>query len=288
MQVTTNNDFEFYRDFHSVEQAEDFAKMLTEHGIPFLLEKSQTLLDAAIVGHGLVPPALVKVRSVDFPKVNEILVKMALENPHFLDSHYLRQLDDRELIDIVRNPDEWNVEDTAVARRILNERGIPIPREHVLAFTEKKNAELREGKTGHPGWMVAYLLLVLAGGVLVSPLFLLAGIGMGWYYWQDKTVDNQGGKFFTFEKTTRLYGKVIFYLGWLSLLVGGLLMFWLGTGKNLSESKRRNTLHKQTFFPTTLQENINSPAGFQIFTPFGLVVRNRQIYLAGSEDQASE
>ena len=182
------------------------------------------------------PPALVKVRPTDFPKVNEILEKQALENPHFLESHYLRQMDDRELIDMIRNPDEWNVEDIALAHRILSERGIPIPKEHIEEFTKKKNEELRAGKKAEPKWMIASFLLVIAGGVFVSPLFLIAGIGMGWYYWRDKTIDNQGHKFFTFEKTTRLYGKVIFYLGWLSLLIGGAMIFWLSNGKKLSES----------------------------------------------------
>lgn len=260
--------FEFYRDFHSVEKAEDFTKLLEKNGIPFKLEKSKTLLDTAIVGHGLVPPALVKVRTVDFPKVNEILEKEALENPHFLSSHYLRQMDDRELIDMIRNPDEWNVEDIAVARRILSERGIPIPKEHVEEFNKKKNEALRAGKKAEVKWMYLSLALVIAGGLFVSPLFLLGGIGMGWYYWQDKTVDNQGVKFFTFERATRFYGKIIFYLGWLSLLVGGAMILWISNGKKLSENKRDRNSARQTLSSLNLQSNMCHPGSFQIFMPF--------------------
>lgn len=268
MQLITNNDFEFYRDFHSVEQAEAFAETLKNNGIPFRLEKSKTLLDAAIVGHGLVPPALVKIRTADFPKVNRILEKQALENPHFLESHYLRQMDDHELIDMIRNPDEWNVEDIAVARRILSERGISIPKAHVEEFNQKKNALLRAGKKAEPKWMFLSLLLVLAGGVFVSPLFLIGGIGMGWYYWMDKTVDNQGGKFFTFEKTTRLYGRVIFYLGWLSLLVGGVMLFWFSNGKRLSERKGESGAVGSALSSMSLQSNVNCPGSIQVFMPF--------------------
>ena len=268
MQLTTNNTYEFYRDFHSIEKAEEFTKLLEENGIPFKLEKSKTLLDTAIVGHGLVPPALVKVRSVDFPKVNAVLEKAALENPHFLSSHYLRQMDDHELIDMIRNPNEWNVEDIAVARRILTERGIPIPKAHVEEFNKKKNEALRAGKKAEPKWMILSFALVVAGGLFVSPLFLLCGVGMGWYYWRDKTVDNQGVKFFTFEKTTRLYGKVIFYLGWLSLLIGGAMILWVSNGKKLSESKRSGHPARSTLSSLSLQSNVNHPGSFQIFMPF--------------------
>ena len=260
--------FEFYRDFHNMEQAEEFAKLLKENGIAYSLEKNQTLLDAAIVGHGLVPPALVKIRTADFPKVNSILEKQALENPHFLESHYLRQLDDRELIDMIRNPDQWNVEDVAVARRILSERGISIPKEHVEEFAKKKNEALHAGKRAEPKWMFVSLLCVLAGGAFVSPLFLIGGVGMGWYFWRDKTVDNQGVKFYTFDKTTRLYGKLIFYFGWLSLFIGGALIFWLGNGKGLSENKNGARVPGSVLSSMSLQSNVNCPGSVQVFLPF--------------------
>ncbi len=225
--------YEFYRDFHSVEQAEAFAELLKTNRIPYKLEKSQTLLDAAIVGHGLVPPALIKIRSSDFTRLNRILREKVLSDPQFVEEHYLQQFEDKELIAIVRQPNVWNVEDVTTARRILNDRGIPIPKEHVEDFIRQINAELRKGKKANPAWLLFYLALVLLGGFLVNPFFLIGGIGMGWYYWRDKTIDNQGVKFYTFEKNTRFYGKVIFYFGWLSLFIGALLVYKIGNSKTL-------------------------------------------------------
>ena len=225
--------YEFYRDFHNVEQATMFAEMLEANRIPYKLEKSQTLLDAAIVGHGLIPPAVIKIRSCDFTRLNDILRERVMNDAFTLDGHYLQQLDDKELIDIVRNPIAWNVEDVAIARRILSDRGISIPREHVEHFTKKINAELRKGKKANPAWISFYLVLVLLGGFLINPFFLIGGIGMGWYYWKDKTIDNQGGKFYTFEKNTRFYGKIIYYFGWISLFFGALLVYRVGISKTL-------------------------------------------------------
>ena len=220
--------FEFYRDFINAGQVEDFVKILQEHRIPYRLEKSETLLTSAITGHGLLPYAVLKLRTEDFKKINAILEQLVLANPHFIETHYLQQFDARELLDVVKKPDEWTHEDVVVAQQILERRGIPIPAADAERFRKNRNEKLRAGKRGNNFWMGVYFVCVLAGGVLFSPLFLIAGIGMGWYYWQDKTIDTEGHKFYTFEPNTRLSGQVIFYLGWVSLVVGFGLMYWLG------------------------------------------------------------
>lgn len=240
--------YEFYRDFHSLEQAEQFAELLSVHQVRFKLEKSQTLLDAAIVGHGLVPPVLIKIHPADFLKVNNLLREQALENPAYVDGHYLQQLDDTELIAIVRSPVDWTVEDVAVARQILNNRGIPIPKEHVEVITKKINAELRKGKKYNPLYMLFYFSLILLSGVIFNPFFLLGGIAMGWYYWKDKTVDNQGTKFYTFEKNTRTYGMLIFFLGWISLILGSWFFYNFGINKKLSTYQRTQHFQKESVF----------------------------------------
>lgn len=220
-----DGEYEFYRDFINAGQAQDFVKILEENRVPYRLEKSQMLLAGAITGHGLLPFAVLKLRPSDFKKVNAILARQALENPHFVEDHYLQQFDARELLDVVKKPDEWTPEDVAVARRILEERGIAIPDSDANKFKQKRNEQLREGRSGNFGWIATYLICVVAGGILVNPVFLIAGIGMGWYYWQDRTIDTEGRKFFTFEPKTRLLGQVIFYLGWVSLAVGFVLIY---------------------------------------------------------------
>lgn len=219
-------EYEFYRDFHTIEYAERFALLLQEHNVPYRLEKGKTLLDAAIVGHGLVPPALIKIPSEQFKVVNEILRQSVLDDPAFVENHYLQQMDDKELITMVRNPTDWTVEDIAVARRILNDRGIPIPKEHIEAINLRINQELHKGKKAEPTTLLIYSMLILVGGLFLSPFLLLAGVMMGWYYWNDKTVDNQGYKYYTFERSTRNMGKAIFVLGWFALIVGAVLNFF--------------------------------------------------------------
>ena len=224
-------DFEFYRDFFNGEQVEAFVELLKENTIPFKLEKSQVLLDTAITGHGLMPFAILKLRASDFSKVNQLLEDYARNDPHFIANHYFHDYKASELLDVVQKPDEWTPEDVAVAHHLLDKQGVVIPKAQVETFKQQRIETLREGKKTSNSWVVTYLLFVLFGAFLLSPFFIIGGIGMGWYYWQDKTLDSDGNKYFTFGDSSRNMGQLIFYLGWVFLLAS--LFFWAYLPSNI-------------------------------------------------------
>ncbi|MBI1227260.1 MAG: hypothetical protein GC192_18655 [Bacteroidetes bacterium] len=219
-----DGDFEFYRDFFNGEQAEAFVEILKENKVVYKLEKSQTLLDASITGHGLMPFAVLKLRATDFSRVNQLLEENARNDHHFIANHYFHDYKATELLDVVQKPDEWTPEDVAVARHLLDKQGVTIPQEQVENFRQQRIETLREGKKASQTWVVTYVLFVLVGAFLLSPFFVIGGIGMGWYYWQDKTVDTEGNKYFTFDEPSRNTGQVIFYLGWVFLAAS--IFFW--------------------------------------------------------------
>jgi hypothetical protein len=61
--------------------------------------------------------------------------------------------------------------------------------------------------------------------VFLSPLFMVGGIGMGWYYWRDKTHDSNGNSYFTYSPTSRNQGKMLFFAGWFLQALAILLYF---------------------------------------------------------------
>lgn len=217
-------DFEFYRDFFNGEQADAFAELLKDNKIDYKLEKSQTLLDASITGHGLVPFAVLKLRASDFSRVNQILAENARNDHHFIANHYFHEYKASELLDVVQKPDEWTPEDVAVARQLLENQGVSIPIEQVENFKQKRIESLKAGKSASQAWLIIYMLFVVVGAVLLSPFFLIGGVGMGLYYWKDNTVDTDGSKYFTFDEPSRKSGQVIFYLGWVLLVAS--IFFW--------------------------------------------------------------
>lgn len=226
-----SGDFEFYRDFFNAEQAGAFVEMLKENNIVYKLEKSRVLLDTAITGHGLMPFAVLKLRASDFSKVNELLVEHARNDHHFISNHYFQEYKATELLDVVQKPDQWTPEDVAVARHLLDKQGVVIPQSQVENFKQQRIETLRAGKKASPTWLITYLLFVLFGALILSPFFIIGGIGMGWYYWQDKTIDSDGNKYFTFDDTSRNTGRLIFYLGWVFLFAG--IFFWAYLPNNI-------------------------------------------------------
>ena len=220
-------DFEFYRDFFNGEQAEAFVELLKENKVEFKLEKSRTLLEGTITGYGLVPHSVLKLRATDFSLVNRILEEQARNDKDFIANHYFQTYMAAELLEVVQKPDEWTPEDVVVAHHLLDKQGVVIPPEQVENFKQQRIETLMEGKKSSKTRSVVNLLCIILGAVLISPLLLVVGLGMGWYYWQDKTIDSNGNKYFTFDEASRNVGKAIFFLGWVLLGLGILFWTWL-------------------------------------------------------------
>ena len=56
------------------------------------------------------------------------------------------EMNNEELLDILKKPDEWSVDDYVIARKILEENGIDIPDEVVVNWKMERNSELKNQK----------------------------------------------------------------------------------------------------------------------------------------------
>jgi len=222
-------DFESYKRFHNAEQAKSYATLLADYNIPYLIEGSQTILDEAIVGSPLLPKVILKLRPEDFSRANQVIMsEMVAAEDFSVEDHYLNQLENEELLAIFEKQDEWEVEDIQVAQFILEKRGVPISSEKIQVQREQRLETIRKGKSGNRFFMLLYALSI-ALGIVIHPLFVIAGIGMGYYYAYGKSVDPDGNRYFTFDAPTRKYGKLVLYGGIVVLAFSvTLLIFWAG------------------------------------------------------------
>lgn len=217
--------FKFFRDFHNIDEAKNFIAILEENDILYLAETSETILDESIVGTGLLPKAIIKLLPEDFKTVNAILNEQFQQLEYWdIRDHHLNELDDNELKEILERPDEWAIEDTSIAKLILNERGIQLSDQDILNLRKERLKDIRKGKKGDKIWMVLYFLFIPLG-LIVSEFFTIAGIGMGYYYAYGKNTDIDGHRYHTFDEETRKYGKVILFGGLISLLFIVLIFF---------------------------------------------------------------
>lgn len=209
--------YEFYRDFFLLEQAEEVTHLLEKSGIPYKLEKSEVLIDEAIVGNSLTPKIVLRLQPIHFQRANEVIKENIKLTPEILEAHYLNQLDARELLEIIEKPDEWSVEDVVVARAILAQRGIPIDEASIHQMQRERLQLLRAGKDVSLAQLLLFYLVIFGVSILFSGYFMLAGLALSWYYWKDMTVDTTGTKFYTYKSSVRQIGKILF---WLWLFVG--------------------------------------------------------------------
>ncbi len=218
---------EFYRDFFRLDELRAFTQLLYEHDIPFSAEKPEVLIDANIVGTGMLPSYILRLFPEDFPKANALLAEqMAGLDASQLQEHYLNQMDNAELLRIIDQPDAWSVEDGVVAKLLLRHRGVHLSDAEIQASRSKRLHQIRQGRSGKPLWMVFYFICSVLGAVFAL-VFFLAGIGMGYYYAYGVSVDPDGNRYFEFDATTRYYGKVLLYGG---IIVAIATAIWLYSG----------------------------------------------------------
>ena len=214
--MNPENTFEFYRDYHNQEEAEAFATLLKENNIPYSLEEAGHLDVSEIVGHGLIPKAVLKIQPENFRRVNDLLSAEIKESGEsdFTD-HYLSQLDIDELKDIFRKPEEWTVEDATIAQIILKSRGVDISEQEIKELREERLAVIREGKKASLGMLTFYGACIFLG-LFFHLIFYLGGMGMAFYYTFGKSTDIDGQKNYVYDEETRQTGKVMFYGGFLA------------------------------------------------------------------------
>lgn len=208
----TNAEYKNFREFLSIEEANDFGLWLKVNEIDFKIEKPSLLIDKAIVGKAVIPEAIVKINTKDFARVSQLLAE-EIEAQDIPEEHYLLAFSDRELFDVLRNPHTWNIEDIVIAKKILIQNGYKITEDQVEQLRKEKYDELRAGKKGNTFTIFFYLMAVIFGVLTIHPLLFIAGIGMGWHYWKDTSTDPNGEIFYTFTPATRNIGKIIFIVG---------------------------------------------------------------------------
>jgi hypothetical protein len=221
-----NSKFEYYRSFENEENAKEFTDFLTENEVGFLLDSPEVLIDKSIVGTGFLPKITLKIKSQDFKKVNDLIAAQIEDTDIAAEGDYLNDLNNEELTDILKNPDEWSIEDGIVAKKILVERGITYSDTEISTFKNDKLQQIRAGKKASPLTLILYFLCILVG-FYVGIFFTLAGIGMGYYYGYGTSTDINGEKYFAYDKETQRYGKIILYVGLVGFFIQLFLLYRL-------------------------------------------------------------
>ncbi|MFK8058227.1 MAG: hypothetical protein AB8F78_19025 [Saprospiraceae bacterium] len=210
---------EFYKHIELDTEAEDIKSILEENDITYEISSADVLIDSAIVGSKKFAKYTLKLAPTDFKQAN-VLISVFYENQeiHVEDYEHLNELSKDELFDILINPEGWPSEAPAVAKTILKSRNIAVKESYIQSLRDKKDRTKREGKSVSLYIQLLYFLAIVMG-IYASPIFTLAGVGMGYHYAYGKTTDSQGTPHFVYDAKARKIGSYILYGGGFILLL---------------------------------------------------------------------
>lgn len=225
--INRSDTIEFYRDFFDLDSAKAFGQLLKSKGIYFSMEYPQTLIDSTFVGKPILPVAIIKIRTTDFEKVNQLLfaeVDKLTEND--LEAHILNTYESEDLQSVVSGQEEWTIEEVYVAQKILAWRGVELQDVSLDELKERSVEKVKKGKEASWLSVLAYALFVTIGHYL-NIVLPVAGLGMGYYLAYGKKTDLTGKKHFLYQPASRDKGKIILYGG----LVYIALLVWYLSGR---------------------------------------------------------
>ena len=113
----------------------------------------------------------------------------------------LNEFSDDELLDVIKKPDEWAVEDIVMAQTLLDKRGKHVSDEVVDAYRQKRLEEVRQPKFGGYGTIIIGYIFAFLGGII--GIFLAASL------LEKKQLFN-GEKVVMYDRKTRI--NAIIYL----------------------------------------------------------------------------
>lgn len=196
---------ELYKLYYNREQAEAVGAVLGDAGIAYEIIGTRKSFDPSYAFNNVDPDVNLMLRAEDFTKANEVLkAYYARQAEHVDPGYYLFQFTDKELLDIIRRQDEWGAFDVALARQILDNRGIPISEEADAISNRERMAELAQPEDA-PLWMIVLgYISALVGGFV--------GFIIGWFLAATKVLPN-GERVPIYKPTDRIHGRIIMTMG---------------------------------------------------------------------------
>jgi hypothetical protein len=200
-----NESMQTFQLFHDRQAAEQLGQLLQEHHIPFEIVKLKRYFDPSFAFNKFEPDVQLQLRPSDFTTARQIIAtyyKTVLDQVDR--NYYLWRFTDRELLEIMRKPDEWGIYDQVLAQRILHERGIEVGSAHESISAERLLALKQPEKLEHY-WIVLGYVLALTGGFF--------GMLMGWLFRNLKKTLPNGEQVYVYGEKDRLHGSRMMVIG---------------------------------------------------------------------------
>ena len=206
-----------FKTFQNAEVAKELHNILTDAGFETELVDNSAAIDITFTGNA-VQEVQILLNREDFTRASEWLQQQAATQLNTIPSdHYLRELDNDELFEVLIKPDEWTEEAVLIAKGLLKERGKQVDEDLIKALRKKRIDDLTKVEPDQKAWIYTGYILVLLWGI--------PGVAIGWYMWNTTKTLPDGTKAYAFSTKNRKQGRNLFWFG--SILTLGWLIGYI-------------------------------------------------------------
>jgi hypothetical protein len=208
-------DFISLKKFNTYEEASTVAEMLEKNSIEFTIAKEDGSQDENTVfaGNTYNSDLHIKVKSEDLERASELIKDLEEISVERLDKdYYLFTFSDDELIEILKNTDEWSYNDYLWAQEILKQRGKEISPSTLADWKQKRLEFLSQPSKISPKFLLTSYIFCFLGGIV--------GYFMGNYLVNSQKLLPNGQLILSFDEETRQKGMSIKKYSLISLLIG--------------------------------------------------------------------
>jgi hypothetical protein len=192
------DDFIEYQTFQKIENALEIIEILDSNNIPYQIDDSASRFHVIGFGESLINKIALQIRKSDIEKVSVLIRENQTD-----EDHYLYTFSDKDIIDVIVNPNDWSSHEISIAQNIFKQRKL------ILSADEIKNARWNKENSNKIIWEILTdeeikrkkikkqfrnLFISILGSVIMVFLIILSDrcfgekTGGGFYYiltWQE-------------------------------------------------------------------------------------------------------
>jgi len=170
-------------------------------------------------------PTEIWVKQLDFENAYNIINQNKLDEENDIQ---ITDFSNDELINIIKNKDEWHESFINEAVKLIKKRNIPINEEEINQLNIEKLNLIKQGKEAHPAtlfifWLLTFMSVFFLVFGFFGFIFGFSGTIAGFLYWKSTIKASDGNRYFLFNKKTQAHGKYMFFTG--LILISALFIY---------------------------------------------------------------
>ncbi len=203
--MSTQQPFIDYRSYQDNETARELLlNILDQNNIPYEVEITHSELNVYTGKASWIPPVVVKIQADNFEKVNA-LIETDTALVTIPERHFLISFSNEELTDVLQKQDEWGTDNYNIARKLLEQRGKPVPQAALDKYKTERMEALAKPTTVEPVWLSLAFASAIAGGIF-------AIIFGRMIYTSTKILPN-GKRVYVYDAASRKNGFALYMIG---------------------------------------------------------------------------